>query len=453
METTSLVDYIKFQVSKGLKRIEVTKILLETGWTQDKIDEAFNIVLGINDFSSTVASQEKKPFQFLSKKSFFVVTIIAVFSLVFGGGTYAYFNYFQSPEKVLSKMLDNVLKVDSIEYFGNLTGSTDKQYNDEFVSDKKLTESTINFSGITQDIQAGLNQSNQFNFDIKTNAISGEEASFNLQTKMVSEDVYFKIGKGLPSMGFFDFIFLEEQWIKISLGAIKEKFASLNIDNLSGDSNNVEDKKSLTEEQINNVRLILKNSNFLTISKSLPSEKIDGINTFHYQFLLDKVEFVKLLKDLNNVVSEETIEEDIIKIEEKLEELESFSGEIWIGKKDFLPHKLNLDVLIKAKDDLSEETFTAKASLLFKNFNKDFKIDLPTDSKNFEDILLEMFGGFGDFSSLSNDDAFINIGDVVDTDGDGMSDDDEIMFGMDPNNPDTDGDGIGDNDDLADWSF
>ena len=57
-------------------------------------------------------------------------------------------------------------------------------------------------------------------------------------------------------------------------------------------------------------------------------------------------------------------------------------------------------------------------------------------------------GQESDFSEV----IYYNVPEVEDSDGDGLSDEEETeTYGTDPNNPDTDGDGTNDGDEVAYW--
>ena len=72
-----------------------------------------------------------------------------------------------------------------------------------------------------------------------------------------------------------------------------------------------------------------------------------------------------------------------------LENLEFLEGEIWIGKKDLLPHKLIVKPIVKDRNK-ANVAGSAQVTFLFRNYNQKFSIEYPTDFKK----LAEIFSGF-----------------------------------------------------------
>ncbi len=109
---------------------------------------------------------------------------------------------------------------------------------------------------------------------------------------------------------------------------------------------------------------------------------------------------------------------------------------------------------------------TLDVTVNFKDFNKNIRIDKPTEYKDLEggiiDKILEpqnMFlGGFGseemlqDSNMISDIESIREVDDMLqqntDSDNDGLSDEEEKMLGTDPQNPDTDGDGYTDGEEV-----
>ena len=211
-------------------------------------------------------------------------------------------------------------------------------------------------------------------------------------------------------------------------------------------------------------------------------EKLGDISTYHYKVKADSdalidfyIEFVRetILLQGEGVPfsgfgsnSMKTFDEAISKFEEnpEIRELikvfvEKIEIEVWIGKDDNLVYKIKAGLEVD-KDfietmqtrideidnaDSSSEIgltnfddntifFSMKMELDMSKFNQLVDVEKPKDSENLMIALMKIF----------------MRGSIIptDSDGDGLTDDMESLYGTDVNSPDTDGDGFSDGDEI-----
>jgi hypothetical protein len=196
------------------------------------------------------------------------------------------------------------------------------------------------------------------------------EPNFTLEGRFIDKNLYLKFNN--LNLGFIDLSFLSNQWIKIDIEEIAKEE---NVD--------LEKIKKSNEE-------FFKSKLFRPI-EYLGEEKIDAIKTNHYKFELDKDEFKRLLSENGSRKLSENEINDIIK------DLDKTSGEVWIGKKDYLPYRLKLLTLYEKNSENETSSGTSTIDIYLKNHNKPVQIDIPSQSKNIEEIMKEFF------TSSSND--------------------------------------------------
>jgi len=330
--------------------------------------------------------QQTQPGSFSPQHKGLNKTLIAIVSiiggiLIIGGGVFAYSNYFQSPEKIAQKMMVNLAEIKSLEYSGEikteintddlLGGSSSFLQPRQSTSDKKKSNFLINFTGLS-DIQNPNTPKSQFSFNIKTDALTQKEFIFGLEVKTIDKIIYIKLSD-VPNLGFFDLSAIKNQWIKID--------------------NEVQKKQELALEQIEKLKTVVQQAKIFKITEKLASEKIEGVNTYHYKFIIDKEGVKNLFIEIGKIVQDKTLtEKELADLDEGLEGVESPEGEIWIGKKDLLPYKITLSSMIK-ETDKSKISGEVSFTLLLKNFNKPVQIDTPQQAKPLEEFLKELFRG------------------------------------------------------------
>ncbi len=443
MINQQLLDYIKQQTEQGINNEDIKKSLLASGWQEADIQSAFN-----SSVSST--SGQTKPVRRF-KKMWLVIIAIAAGALIIGGGVYAYFNYYQSPEKIVTKMRANLPKIKSLEYSGALkievkidnipAGYGSYLQLDQQNLNNKTGTYTIDFAG-SSDINDLESPKGQFNLSIKADVPPSEEYTTGLEIIVIDKIIYLKFDD-LPNVGIMDFSAFKDQWIKFDVEALAKQYGGEKFKEISNNEQNKrteEDKKML--EAFDRAKVV-------RITDRLASEKINGIDTYHYKYVFDKQGTKKFLADYNKIFPEKALTEKELKDFDKfLEAIEPPEGEIWIGKKDFLPRKIYFYLNLR---DFSEVKMSGKIDFIlqFNNFNQPIQTEIPAQTKTIEEVLEEFYRGFfSSYYGMATSSASQTIDIDQDSDNDGLTDQIEEVYGTDPYKADTDGDGYNDKEEI-----
>lgn len=405
MINQQLLDYIKQQLQQGTDREKINNFLMANGWQVSDIKEAFDSIIPSNQPVQPTSPNISTPQSFstfssqpqngMSKTLLAVILIVGV--LIVGGGAFAYFNYFQSPEKIVQKMITKLTEIKSLEYSGeiktevnagDLLGGGNLLQPTQPVSNNKTSNFSVNFNGVsdTNDLN---NPKGSFSFNINTDALGQENFTLGLEVRTIDKIVYIKLSN-LPNLGFFDLTAVSNQWIKVDTEALKKQFG---LEKIEEQLKEAQKKQELSPEQIEKLKTAVQQHKVFKITESLAGEKIEGVDTYHYKFTIDKEEIKKLLTDISQITQDKTLtEKELADFDESFKAIELSEGEIWIGKKDFLPYKISLSSVIK-ETEKSKTSGKVSFTLLFKNFNKPVQIEIPAPVKTLEEILGGLFGG------------------------------------------------------------
>src|SRR3989338_5525886 len=137
---------------------------MANGWQASDIKEAFDSIIPSNQ-PAPLTSQTPQPFSTFSPQpqngmsKTLLAGIFIICVLVIGGGAFAYFNYFQSPEKIVQKMTAKLTEVKSLEYSGEiktevntgdlLGGASSLLQPTQPTSNNKVSNFSISFNGVS----------------------------------------------------------------------------------------------------------------------------------------------------------------------------------------------------------------------------------------------------------------------------------------------------------------
>jgi hypothetical protein len=309
------------------------------------------------------------------KKIFFIVGAVASFFLLAGGSAFAYFFYLQPPEKIIEQSLAKFMAEKSYSYTGSLDYSDAKPstiLSFEGSFDKTNPEET------KSKLSASLNMS-------EGEALLG---SFSAQIDLISlgKIIYFKLG-GIKSGTYLPagLDSYSDKWIKIDPDSIKEMVKENMPESGSFIEDQLEQKSSQpTAEQTKEIEEAYVKSGIFKVTKKLPSEKIGGTSTFHYQFELDKEKIKQLIADIEKIKDPNVSEDKLNTLKETLDSafdssLNSLEQEIWIGKWDWLPRKIQFKTEKSGKQTSFSFTVT--------EYGVSFEVKEPEDSTPLEEII------------------------------------------------------------------
>ena len=245
----------------------------------------------------------------------------------------------------------------------------------------------------------------------------GQKISVGAELKTLGKDAYARLTQ-FPTFGTFDLSSVMNQWIKLD--------------------SRPESGEAFPPEKVAQIKQAMKEAKALRVVEKRPSEKIDGQDMHVYTYELDPEATKKLLLRIQEITTGKApSEEDIRDLDESFSQVRFQPGEIAIGKKDYLPHKVVLPVVYEAEGDKIEVTLTFN----LKNVNQPAVIEAPTDARPADEVLgrlgLGAEGADKDQDKLSDLEEAVHGTDAAkpDTDGDGFKDGDEVNRGYNPKGP------------------
>jgi len=200
----------------------------------------------------------------------------------------------------------------------------------------------------------------------------------------------------------------------------------------------------------------------LTVVQRLGDEVIGGVDTLHYEVQPEPL-FIK-----DYFVTTETIRKGRELNDEERQVIDRFfanltaeTGEVWIGQSDYYLYRARF----RFNYDDGRRDGTLNLTARFSNFNAPVNIEVPTDEEveNVSNIVQSFLpslvdrlpiAGLGEVGSNGGaelPDGGLDLdepGIDTDPDEDGLTTSLEYFYGSDPLNPDTDGDGMSDGDEV-----
>lgn len=454
MINLQLSNYIKQCFEQNFSKDQIKAELVKSGWPETDILEAFSSIpttsliikseslaqkpddnknnnpLKQADDTNKTSNKKLKnegaqvvpikkswrlPLIKFNKTTVIITTTLAF--LFLAAGALAYYYYFPSPERVISKMFDRLNNVNSLAYVSELKI--------EYQLDRSLLEGSFykDFSGMMDSSilewlaapnvfdkphQLILSLSGQSNFqsDLKNSVnfkIQTDELFNNtvLGAEVRSFDRLVYTNLDLPDLGFIDLSIFKNQWIKYDASSSINKLNNFkNLENASGTPGTSTEIVTSFSEKVAQIKNIIISSSVFQITNTLPEEKINETDARHYEFIINQENLVSFIREIDNKFTAEgkkLTEQEIIKIREFLTSLEPIKGEIWIGKKDFLPYKLLVNLIVKDQTVIVSDTEInpikikkIALTLSGQNFNQPINVQAPESTKSIEEMMMKV---------------------------------------------------------------
>lgn len=335
----------------------------------------------------------------------------------------------------------------NIDNSDNLEGSAITNFTGN--SFEKTMKLNIKLSG-----KADNNDPENFKQEMTQNInmiMGGMNLNFKLQNKNINEIGYLKIDEIPSILTMFIGDQLINKWIKIDpKELINQENGLLKTYNVNTTLNNLKDTEKIKQE----ITKIGKELNIIKVGKRLEDEVLDENNCYHYQLNINLDNLGEFYKRVFSVLNEDMDMDKInINIEEKTEEtinkikeiIKRSEIDIWIDKDEFYLRKTSIDFLIHETVSTNKAKIEINGDINYSDFNKEIEITAPSESESIITIIKNVFGVSRTGTSPLIEDNITTETLKPDTDGDGLSDEEEIFHQTDPKLVDTDSDG------LYDW--
>lgn len=426
---------IKSQLERGISKEDIKKAFLEEGYSEIEIDTAFAEIEREKFFRPDYNHNPQEPVQsfpqeqpsfnkfsqgfysaspsqatsiqssslpsFSQKTSFFkkrsIKIVLIVFSALIGfyliTSAFFYFSFFN----ILKSSFGKFSQVKSMEYSGDSEIETSYKssqsqkfnqflaqlYKQENQKEKvQKTKATLKFNGAF-DNKEKENPKSKFYLKLEFKDESSSNNNFLIEgeIRLLKKILYINlIDFSAPEPILFYVSYFKNKWIKIDT----EKLAkSYGYDSFLKQYEKQNEEAKRKREEIEKIFLKTKP---IKISPFVYFKIFKGKLVLVYNYKVDKRGLKEFIKESNKSLYNTTINDKEL---DSLDNLQIAEGTILIGAVDRFIYGFNINVKVKDKSN-SQNYGEGKLDIIFDNYNKQIKIEVPENAIDYEDLIKEM---------------------------------------------------------------
>jgi hypothetical protein len=411
MITDQLLTYIKQQLSLKVSKDAIVNSLKQAGWADADISEAFRSfesgVAPTHNFANanSVAEHHVSSTSNRRKKILLVTSIVVLLGVASGVAYGFYSGMFLSPSSLVSESIEKTSHTTSATY--DITLGVDISGAKSVLADVgQLLSPGVDSSKITVTVKGSYDSADAEN--LKSSSVfsfGAGSSSLSAEFRVLNDNFYGRLIKA-PSVGILPmFSAFENKWVSFPYKSPDGELVDNPITSFSGVDASMINK--LTPEQEETLYKMSREASFIKVTKKLPPETITGEMSYHFMFDLDRegiISYFQALKEyINSIGKDDSAMSafDPTAFSKELDKIENFSGEIWIGRKDRMIHKVvsNFDMKVP---DVENEKIKLNMVGVFSGWNEPVSIVAPTDSVPFETFLSNIFSGAFSSGSLGS---------------------------------------------------
>lgn len=319
------------------------------------------------------------------KKGLIIGIIIAAALVLIGGGSALAYNFvYQNPEKVVGDAIIGAVSAKTVSLDGKLNFDMKGQYTLDLTID---ADTSTSVSGVNAKLAY---KDDQIDYTVDGSAFYNVEGELYVKFVNVRETIT-ALGEEIDISYFEDLITkIDGNWIKITnedVGSFSEEYKKTQ-QCLTDASKSFTEDKAVTKE----VSDLYRKNKFIVIGKSLGSKDINGVGSLGYEVSGDKAKAEAFVAGFEDTQYGKKIKEcdpsiDFSEMFKSISEGEvdpndpKLNVEIWASRFGHELTELNANI---------EDDEAALNAVINPVFNKEVKLDKPTEFITFEELQTEI---------------------------------------------------------------
>lgn len=322
---------------------------------------------------------------------FIAATACGVVAALFGAW-FAYAVYFSSPDDNLDRVMGNAWRAQSFAFSGqavirvnDLAGATLSASSTDPFMRAFAIGGPVTFTSTVSgkyDAHAEASPSLALALAATTDRWSTGDFKLGVDYRNIKRTNYVSFSD-VPDFDFLNLGFLKNRWFTAS-----DSDAYAQLGGIAGNSYSI--VPFISQERRAAMLSAWQHDRFLTISGQMGSEDIDGVSTWHYLLAMDGDMLVRWMTQVSERMGEHMNDADGAALQQLISRLSFNDIQLWVGKRDGLPHKIHALVGVASADDPAKQS-EINITLTADHFNERMDISAPNGAASIDEAMRGIF--------------------------------------------------------------